>query len=149
MYHNLACLKRKASSKACWTCKIIKNIHIYSSGIVTTVYSSIFKYAYGYSGIMMHFQTHLGIFYKMFLLKCLKLFWTRFCLDNYLVICTVTMCYSLHQAHIEFYHIQHSVHPGIYSGIFKFIKHYYGIITLIKALLRHIHTLAYSEPRHI
>ena len=50
-----------------------------------------------------------------------------FYLDNCSVICRVTSCYVLHQAHSEFWHIQISV----YSGKFRHIQAY-------SALLRHI-----------
>ena len=45
------------------------------------------------------------------------------CLDNCSVICTLTLCYVLHQRHSEFWHIQ--------NYLFRYIQEY-------SALLRHI-----------
>ena len=91
-------------------------------------------------------------FCKMLYLKCLTVFWICLCLNNCSVVCTVTLCYVLHQTHSEFWHIQNYV----YSGISRHIQRY-------SALLRHIHvywdimntyslpcvTLTYSQPCHI
>ena len=68
-------------------------------------------------------------FCKTICLKCLTVFWICLCLHNCLLICTVTLCYVLHQTHSEYWHIQNS----IYSGIFKRIQEYL-------ALLRHFHS---------
>ena len=91
-------------------------------------------------------------FCKLLYLKCLTVFWICLCLNNCSVVCTVTLCYVLHQTHSEFWHIQNYV----YSGISRHIQRY-------SALLRHIHvywdimntcsilcvTLTYSQPCHI
>ena len=53
---NLTYFKPWASSKACETCKMIR--HIQSPDIVRTGCSSSFKDIWGYSGILMHIQSH-------------------------------------------------------------------------------------------
>ena len=93
--------------------------------------------------------------------KCSTVFWIRLCLDNYSVICTVTI-----DALYCIRHIQNSVFSEIWR-IFNYIQRYEGIFTHIKTLLRYIHiqtysgifstlwnlrifvTLPYSEPWHI
>ena len=79
-------------------------------------------------------------------LKRLAVFWIRLFLDNCSVICTVNLCYVLHQTHSEFWIFSTQV-SQVYSGIFHHIQH-------IDTLLRHIKfiqpysaccvTLAYS-----
>ena len=54
------------------------------------------------------------------------------CLDNCSVICTVTLCYVLHQTYSESWHIEGSVYSG---SIFSIIK---TLFTHIEALLKHI-----------
>ena len=90
-------------------------------------------------------------------LKCLTVFWIRPCLDSCSSVCTVTLCYELHQAHSEFWHIQHSVFSGIcrhiqsYSAFLRHIsrslRHYWGIFGLIQhpAQLLHIQNLRYIQ----
>ena len=67
-------------------------------------------------------------FCKMLHLKSLTVFWIRLCLDNCSVLCTVTLCYVLHQTNSEDWHIQNC----FYSWIFRYIQSY-------SALLKHIH----------
>ena len=65
------------------------------------------------------------------------------CLDNCSGICTVTLCYVLHQTHWEFWHIRLSVsfsYLPAYSVIFSVIevyscilRHYSGIHSFIQA----------------
>ena len=55
------------------------------------------------------------------------------CLDDCPVICKVTLCYLLHQAHSEFWHIQHFVFK-VYPNIFKHTQRYWGILRHIEAL---------------
>ena len=57
-YATMAYLESEASSKACSTCKMIR--HIWSPGIVRTIYSNIFKDIYGYLETLMHIQPHSG-----------------------------------------------------------------------------------------
>ena len=58
--------------------------------------------------------------------------WTCFCLNNSSVICTVTLCYVLHQTHSEFWHIQ------AYSALLSHIPTYWGIIKPYSGLSRHL-----------
>ena len=55
----------------------------------------------GCTSPLMHYS-----FCKTLRLKCLTVFWISLCLDNCSLICTVTICYVLHQTHWEFWHIQ-------------------------------------------
>ena len=75
------------------------------------------------------------------LFKCLTV---CFSLYSWSVICAVTLCYVLHQAHSEFWHIQNSicVHIQAYSALLRHIQAYWSII---KTLL----TLTYSQPGHL
>ena len=78
-------------------------------------------------------------------LKCLTVSWTCFYLNNSSVICTVTLCYVLHQTHSEFWHIQ------AYSALLSHIPTYWGIIKPYSGLSRHLGSgifwaLAYLEP---
>ena len=57
----------------------------------------------------LHTCTQAIFFCKTLHLKCLEVFWIRFCLDNCSVIYTVTLCCLLHQTHSEFWHTQNSV----------------------------------------
>ena len=81
--------------------------------------------------------------------------WIRLCLDYCSLICTVTLCYVLHQTHSEFWHIQ------AYSELLRHIDACWGIIKAYSGLSRHIHNpeqpsyndnlaifwaLAYLEP---
>ena len=68
-------------------------------------------------------------------LKCLTVSWTCLCLSNCSVICTVTVCYVLHQTHSELWHIQNSV----YSGICRLIQSYPAPSVIF----------AHSQPCHI
>ena len=81
-------------------------------------------------------------FCKMFYLECLAVFWIGLCLDNCSVICTVTLCYVLHQTHLEFWHIQHSfVYSGICRHIQSFVRHihtYWDILKTYSGLFRDI-----------
>ena len=70
--------------------------------------------------------------------KCSTVFWIRLCLDNYSVICTVTI-----DALYCIRHIQNSVFSEIWR-IFNYIQRYEGIFTHIKTLLRYIHIQTYS-----
>ena len=72
------------------------------------------------------------------------------CLDNCPVICTLTLCYVLHQTHSESWHIPNS----IYSGTCKHIQAYSSLLRHISHPVQtsHIHNLAifwalaYLEP---
>ena len=67
-------------------------------------------------------------FCKTLHLKCLIVFWICFCLDNCSVVCTVTLCYVLHQTHSElclFRYIE------VYSRIFNIIKAYLHIMRVV------------------
>ena len=102
-------------------------------------------------------------FRKTLHLKCSTVFWIRLCLDNCSVICTVTLCYVLHQAYSEFRHIQHCYfrYMSAYSMIFRVFKtyshtlrHYSGILRIIQAYSALCNpciftTLPYSDPLHI
>ena len=83
-------------------------------------------------------------FWKTLHPKCLIVFWMCLCLDNCSVICTVTLCYVLHQTHSEFWHIQHSVFSGIcrhipsYSALLRHVNAYRDIIKAYSGLFRHI-----------
>ena len=57
IFRTLAYLEPESSSKTYWTRKMI--MHIQSSNIVRTVYSSIFKDIQAYSGILTHIQSRL------------------------------------------------------------------------------------------
>ena len=50
------------------------------------------------------------------------------CLDNCSVICTLTLCYVLHQRHSEFWHIQ--------NYLFRYMQAYPRIFSIIKAYMR-------------
>ena len=50
------------------------------------------------------------------------------CLDNCSVICTLTLCYVLHQRHSEFWHIQ--------NHLFRYMQAYPGMFSIIKAYVR-------------
>ena len=73
-----------------------------------------------------------------------RLLWIRPCLDNCIVICTVTLSYILHQRHSEFWHIQNSVYLSIcqyiqsYPALLKYIHTYGDIIEAYSGLFRHI-----------
>ena len=73
-------------------------------------------------------------------------------LNNFSVICTVTLCYLLHQRHSGFSHIQNSIYSGIcrhiqaYSALLSHIHAYWGIIKAYSAPCK---TLTYSQPCHI
>ena len=61
------------------------------------------------------------------------------CLDNCSIICTMTLCYLLHQTYSEFWHIQRSVfYMPAYSNIFSFIETYSHIVKAYSDLFRHI-----------
>ena len=75
-------------------------------------------------------------FCKTLHLEYLTVFWMRLCLDNCSVICTVTLCYVLHQTHSEFWHIHHSVFFFFFfSGICWHIQLYSPLLRHIRALL--------------
>ena len=56
IFRTLRHLEPKTSLIACQTCKMIR--HTQSPGILSKVYSSIFEYIEGYSGILMHIPPH-------------------------------------------------------------------------------------------
>ena len=103
-------------------------------------------------------------FYKTLHLECLTAFWIlniMLCLDNWSVICTLTLYYVLHQTHSEFWHIQNAVYAGkcryiqAYSALLKHIQAYWCIIKTYSGLFRHIqhpvepsdiHSLAIFQP---
>ena len=67
----------------------------------------------------------------------MTVFWIRLCLDSCSVICTVTLCYVLHQTHLQVWHIQNSV----YSGIFMVYPSIFSIIKAYSHILRHFHSI--------
>ena len=75
------------------------------------------------------------------------------CFDNCLVICTVTLCYVLHQTYSELWHIQHWYFLGICWHIQSYLavlKHNHASWDINKAysgLFRHIEHPV--EPSHI
>ena len=71
IFRTLAYLEIKASSKTCQICKMIS--HIQSSGIVTTVYSSIFKDLQVYSEILLHIQQHSDMILSA--KRCILIVW--------------------------------------------------------------------------
>ena len=115
IFRTLRHLEPKTSLIACQTCKMIR--HTQSPGILSKVYSSIFEYIEGYSGILMHIPPHSEAcnqvggcrpplpcpsctpalrhysFCKMLILNVSQCF-EYVCLDNYSVICTVTLYYT-------------------------------------------------------
>ena len=81
-------------------------------------------------------------FYKTLYLKCLTVFWIHLCLDNYLVICTVTLSYVLHQtwSYMQNMCIQIlSMHIQYIEALFRLIQAYSALFV----------TLTYSQPYHI
>ena len=98
-------------------------------------------------------------FCKILHLKCLTVFWIRLGLNNFLVICTITLSNAPYQTHPEFWHIRHSVffrQMPAYSIILSAIKvhshiskNYQGIFRFIQAYSTPSVTLAYSEPWYI
>ena len=79
-------------------------------------------------------------------------------LDNYSIICTVTLCYVLHQTRSEFWHVQNYLFRYIqaYPRILSIIKAYSCILRDCQGMFRLIYlysapflTHAYSEPYHI
>ena len=58
-YSETSIFRTQDSSKTYQTCRMSR--HIQNPGIVRTVYSSIWKGIYGYSGILMHIQPLPGI----------------------------------------------------------------------------------------
>ena len=95
-------------------------------------------------------------FCKTLPLKCLAAFWIRLCLDNWSVICTVILCYVLHQTHSEFSYIQHSVFSGIcrhiqsYSALLRYIHAYWDITQAYSGIFQQLSVnLAFSQPYHI
>ena len=84
------------------------------------------------------------------------------CLDNCSVVCTAILCYVLHQTHSEFWHIQRYFFRCMPAYLFNHTQRYWGILTHIDTLLRHIQAcsdkfttlcnpriftnLSYSEP---
>ena len=77
-------------------------------------------------------------------LKCLTMFWIHLCLNKCSVICSVTLCFILHQTHLELWHIQHSVcsdicrHIQLYSALLRHIHPYLDIIKAFSGLFRRI-----------
>ena len=89
-----------------------------------------------------------------------------FCLDNCSLICTVALCYVLHQKYSEFLYMQRSVflgksgHIQLYSALLRHIDAYWDIIKAYCGFFRHTHhpvlplhvhkfpniTLPYSAP---
>ena len=69
------------------------------------------------------------------------------CLDNCPVICTLTLCYVLHQIHSESWHIPNSA----YSGTCKHIQAYSSLLRHISHPVQtsHIHNLAIFRTRGI
>ena len=69
-------------------------------------------------------------FCKALQFTCSTMVCIRICLNNCSVICTVILCYMLHQIHSEFWYIQNSVNSSIcryfetYSAFSLFIKFY-------------------------
>ena len=98
-------------------------------------------------------------FCKTLHLKCLTVFWIRLGLNNFLVICTMTLRNAPYQTHPEFWHIRHSVffrQTPAYSVILSAIKahshiskNYQSIFRLIQAYSTPSVTLAYSQPWYI
>ena len=76
--------------------------------------------------------------------KVLTVFWILLCLDNCSVICTVTLCYLLHQTLSEFYFILNSIYSGISrdtQGYLAFLRHihtYWDIVKAYSGLFSHI-----------
>ena len=58
IFWTYAHLESETSSKTCRTCKMIR--HIQNPGIIKTLYSSILKDTYGYSGILTYIQAQSG-----------------------------------------------------------------------------------------
>ena len=103
-------------------------------------------------------------FSKTLHLKWLTVLWIRLFLDNCSVICTVTLCYILHETHWEFSHIHYSVlsslcrHIKSYLGLLSHIHAYWDNIKAYSGFFRHMSTfrnscifttLSYFEPWHI
>ena len=60
-------------------------------------------------------------FCKMLHLKCLTMSWICLCLSNCSVICTVTLCYVLHQVHSEFW--QNLIIFGVVRTYSRILRH--------------------------
>ena len=77
------------------------------------------------------------------------------CLGNWSVICTVTLCYVLHQIHSEFWYNQRSVFSGryrhiqSYSALLRHIHAYWDIIKAYSELFRHIQRPEYSHIHNL
>ena len=76
--------------------------------------------------VWVHALSHYS-FCKKLCLKFLAIFWI-YRLDNCSVICTLTLCYVLHQRHSEFWHIQ--------NYLFRYMQAYPRIFSIIKAYMR-------------
>ena len=63
-------------------------------------------------------------------LKCLTVLWICLCLSNCSLICTVTLCYALHQTHSEFWQIS-NLFFQVYAGILNYIQAYSGIFSTL------------------
>ena len=87
-------------------------------GIARTVYSRIFRDIDAYLATPRHYSTS-----KTLHLKCLTVFWIHLCLNNCSVICTVILCYVLHQKHSEFWHIQNSAFSDIFTHNEALLSH--------------------------
>ena len=72
----------------------------------------------------------------------MTVFWIHLCLDNCSAICTVVLCYVLHQTHSEFWYIQHFIFSWLLRHIETLSRH-------IQAYSVTCVTLAYSQPCHI
>ena len=83
----------------------------------------------------------------------MTVFWISLCFDNCLVICTVTLCYVLHQTYSELWHIQHWYFLGIcwhiqlYLAVLKHNHAPWDINKAYSGLFRHIEHPV--EPSHI
>ena len=117
----LAYLEPETFSNACQTHKMIRHSkpwHRQNSWFKHFQrYLWIFRDIDAYSATLRHYS-----FCKMLYLKYLTVFGISLCLDNSLAICTVALCYILHQKHSEFWHhIQNSVCSGIFRHILVYL----------------------------
>ena len=116
IYRTLAYLEPHASSKACGTHTMIRYIqrpcivktvfkHFQRYFRVIDAYSATLTLPWKFSGCMTTFRYYS--FCRMLHIKYLAVPWTRLCLDNCSVICTVTLSYILHQTHSELWNQHH------------------------------------------
>ena len=97
---------------------------------------------------------HLGflLFAKRSILNVWQYSKFALSLNNFSVICEVTLCYLLHLRYSGFSHIQNSIYSGIcrhiqtYLALLSHIHAYWGIIKAYSAPCK---TPAYSKPCHI